>query len=250
MLMSSFIAPVNGLVGLGGKLQEVQGDLALLDDVLKYPVEQKLAAMDADHDESALEKLEGHLELRGVTFGYSRLDPPLLDDFNLTLKPGQRVALVGGSGSGKSTVAKLVAGPLRAVVGRDPVRRPAARPACRDRCCRRRWRWSIRTSACSKAASARTCRCGTGRSEDASIVQAAKDAAIHDVIAARVGGYDSPVEEGGPQLQRRTAAAHGDRAGAGRQSAHPGSRRSDQRARRQHRSDHRDSICGGAAAPA
>ena len=82
-----------------------------LDDVSGYPRDKTFSAeMQGASGEDVPIKLAGHVEIKGLTFGYCRLDPPLIDDFSLTLKPGARVALIGGSGSGKSTVARLVAG--------------------------------------------------------------------------------------------------------------------------------------------
>jgi NHLM bacteriocin system ABC transporter peptidase/ATP-binding protein len=112
-LMGGFLAPVSLLVGLGGTIQSMAGNLNRIDDILDTPQAPELtgqrpaaAAISPDGDRP----LRGELELRGVTFGYSPLDPPLIDGLDLHLQPGQRVALVGASGSGKSTVSRLVSG--------------------------------------------------------------------------------------------------------------------------------------------
>ena len=103
--MGSFLAPVNDVVNASQKIVEMRSQMERVEDVMKYP---------EDHRESKGEiqqgKLGGLLELKHVTFGYSPLQPPLIEDFNLRIEPGHSVAFVGTSGCGKSTLAKLISG--------------------------------------------------------------------------------------------------------------------------------------------
>lgn len=194
-LMVSFLAPVGQLVNLGSKLQTVDGDMGRLDDVLRYPAETE----EGDETEvarSAASRLAGSLELRDVVFGYSPLDPPLLQNFNLKLRPGQRVALVGASGSGKSTLAKLVTGlfkPWQGEILFDGLPRDEVPRALLNA--------SLATVDQSIFLFEGTVRENLTLWDStipaAEVVQAARDAAIHDEIAARSGGYDSIVEENG-----------------------------------------------------
>jgi len=115
-MMQSFQNPINNLVNFSSVLQELEGNIIRLDDVLANPVEQeqkskKLGLVFSQrHPEQQYEKLLGQLEIKDLTFGYSPLAAPSIENFNLTIEPGQRVAIVGTSGSGKSTVAKIVSG--------------------------------------------------------------------------------------------------------------------------------------------
>lgn len=111
-LMGSFQKPINRLMGFGGLLQELEGDLTRLDDVLKNPIDPAIeSANPLSSEEEALPRpLQGCLEFRQVTFGYSPVEPPSIENLSFKLEPGQRLALVGRSGSGKSTIAKLACG--------------------------------------------------------------------------------------------------------------------------------------------
>ena len=110
--LSSFMQPAQTLITAGQTIQEMRTQMERVEDVMEYPEDPSLTAYegDAEDADTKLDKLEGNLELKDVTFGYSKLEPPLIENFSLTLKQGERVALVGASGCGKSTVAKLVSG--------------------------------------------------------------------------------------------------------------------------------------------
>jgi ABC-type bacteriocin/lantibiotic exporter with double-glycine peptidase domain len=196
-LMASFTGPFNALVNLGARLQDVQGSMNRLDDVLWHNQDPQLAEAPASPASGGTPaKLTGELALRSVTFGYSRLDPPLIEDFSLAIKPGQRVAIVGASGSGKSTVAKLVCGLYQSWSGEilfDGKTRDA-------------YPRSTLTKSLAMVDQDVFLFEGTVNEnltlwDDAlpvnQVVQAAKDACIHDDVVARPAGYDSRVSEAG-----------------------------------------------------
>jgi ABC-type bacteriocin/lantibiotic exporter with double-glycine peptidase domain len=196
-LMSSFLQPVTGLVSLGSQLQEMEGDMNRIDDVLKYPVDEqtKEDVQGADSD-NIYKKLEGFVELKGITFGYSPLEPPLIENFDLKLTPGSRVALVGGSGSGKSTVAKLIAGVYKPWSGeilydgkpRESISRAVISHSLamvdQDNAL---FQGSIRDNI----------TLWDHTISEFELIRAAKDACIHDDITSRPGGYDQRLDEGG-----------------------------------------------------
>jgi ATP-binding cassette subfamily C protein len=110
-LMHSFLGPVGRLMGLGTALTELKADLLRLDDVLTTATDRGAVPLDAVAvPANSPVRLTGRIELRGVSFGYSPTEPALIEKLDLVLEPGQHVAFVGGSGSGKSTVAKLIMG--------------------------------------------------------------------------------------------------------------------------------------------
>ncbi len=107
--LGSFMSPAMMLVSAGQTIQEMRTQMERVEDVMEYP-EDENSRETAGTENAELSKLRGNIELKNITFGYSRLEAPLIRDFSLSLKTGQRVALVGSSGCGKSTISKLISG--------------------------------------------------------------------------------------------------------------------------------------------
>ena len=108
--LKAMMSPVNALLRAGENLQIMGANIERVNDVMECPEEAGSQTDDAAGDIENAHKLSGSIEINDVTFGYSRSSEPLIENFSLSLSPGKRVALVGGSGSGKSTIAKMLVG--------------------------------------------------------------------------------------------------------------------------------------------
>jgi NHLM bacteriocin system ABC transporter peptidase/ATP-binding protein len=193
-LMGSFQAPVNALLGLGSTLQSTEMQMQRLNDVRRYEIDDLNCA--DEEISSEVKRLSGELELRNVDFGYSPLEKPLLNKFNLHIKPGHWVAVVGASGSGKSTVAKIVTGLYEEWSGEilfdGVIRRKIPRASIVN---------SISAvdqdifQLTGTVTENLTLFDDSIRKSD--VIQAAKDACIHEDILQLDNGYDSKVSEGG-----------------------------------------------------
>lgn len=203
-LTQEFLKPVNNLVNFGSTLQELEADLNRLDDVLQNPIDPE-SERTTNNENSQPQisddsfQLQGYIELQNISFGYSRMDSPLIENLNLSIKPGQRVALVGGSGSGKSTVAKLVTALYSHWSGEILL----------DGIPRSQIPRSVLANSLAMVEQDIFLFAGTIRENltlwdptipETDVVQACMDAAIHDLVANMPGGYDAQVTEGGMNM--------------------------------------------------
>jgi NHLM bacteriocin system ABC transporter peptidase/ATP-binding protein len=196
-LMNQTLNPVTELVNLWSSFQSAQGNINRLDDVLRYPpMAPRPTLKTGALAGQGQVRLSGRLELRQVSFGYSLLAPPLIEEFSLTLVPGSRVALVGGSGSGKSTVARLVCGlfePWSGEVlldGRPLAEIPKEQLVTSFAFVDQEislYEGTVRDNL--------TLWDNTVPMEQ--VVEACRDAVIHRDVATRNGGYEAQVEENG-----------------------------------------------------
>ena len=191
--LQSFTAPAQQLISAGQTMQEMRTQMERIEDVMQYPSD---AVYDSRGEEETYQKLSGSIEMKNVTFGYSRLAEPLIKDFNLTLKPGSRVAFVGTSGCGKSTLSKLISGLYQPWSGEILF---DGKPMSRiDR--------SVFTGSLAvvdqdiilfEDTIANNIKMWDASIEDFEMIMAARDAQLHEDIMQREGGYSYRITEGG-----------------------------------------------------
>ena len=196
--LSSFLTPAKSLVSASQKLQEMRTNMERIEDIMEYPVDVEYK------DEEPAEgvkfyKLSGKIELKNVTFGYSRLAQPLIKDFSMTLEPGQRVAFVGSSGCGKTTLSKLISGLYKPWSGEilfdgkpiDDINHNVFTGSL-----------SVVDQDISlfEGTIAENIKFWDDTIEDYEMILAARDAELHKEIMSRDGGYQHRILEGGRNL--------------------------------------------------
>ena len=194
--LGSFVAPASKLISAGQTLQEMRAEMERIEDVMKYPTDVLCEQATDEGEDAEYDKLSGNVEMRNVTFGYSRLGEPLIRDFNLTLKPGSRVAFVGTSGCGKSTLSKLISGLYQPWSGEILF---DGKPMTKiDR--------SVFTGSLAvvdqdiilfEDTIANNIKMWDSSIEDFEMIMAARDAQLHEDIMQRDGGYNYKITEGG-----------------------------------------------------
>ena len=193
--LGSFSGPAMTLISAGQTLQEMRTQMERVEDVMQYPTDVNYENETVEEDKE-YDKLSGTVEMKHVTFGYSKLADPLIEDFNLSLKPGSRVAFVGTSGCGKSTLSKLISGlyhPWSGEILFD------GKPMSEiDR--------AVFTGSLAvvdqdiilfEDTIANNIKMWDDSIEDFEVILAAKDAQLHEDIMMREGGYNYKLTEGG-----------------------------------------------------
>jgi len=193
--LGSFTAPAQTLISAGQTLQEMRTQMERVEDVMEYPTDVNYDN-DAVSEDEEYDKLTGNVELKNVTFGYSRLAEPLIRDFNLTLKTGGRVAFVGTSGCGKSTLSKLISGLYKPWSGEILFDGKPISDIDRN----------VFTGSLAvvdqdiilfEDTIANNIKMWDNSIEDFEMIMAARDAQLHEGIMQRDGGYNYRITEGG-----------------------------------------------------
>ena len=193
--MNSFLTPVNSLIGVGQSVQEMRTSMERIEDVMNYKPDVEYVYQLEDNDEEYC-KLTGSLIMKNVTFGYSRLADPLIENFNLTVQPGNRIAFVGTSGCGKSTLSKLISGLYKPWSGEIAFEGMPRQEISRE----------VLTGSIAvvdpdiilfEDTIANNIKMWDKSIEDFEMILAARDAQLHTDIMLREGGYNCHVLAGG-----------------------------------------------------
>ena len=196
--LNSFMSPAMTLVSAGQTIQEMRTEMERIEDVMEYPMDENSSDSPLEED-ADYSKLSGQIELKNVTFGYSRLGDPLIRDFSMSVKPGERVAFVGTSGCGKSTLSKLISGLYRPWSGEILYDGKSI-----DEIDRSVFTGSVavvdQDIVLFEDTIANNIKMWDNSIEDFEMILAARDAQIYDDIMARDGGFYGKLTEGGKDL--------------------------------------------------
>ena len=197
-ILGSFMAPATSLISAGQSIQEMRTEMERIEDVMRYKDDPYVIETPVD-DNSDYSKLSGNIELKNITFGYSPLAKPLIENFSMSIKPGDRVAFVGSSGCGKSTLSKLISGLHKQWDGE--ITFDGKRIDEIDR--------SVFTGSLAvvdqdiiifEDTISNNIKMWDKTIEDFEVILAARDAQIYDDIMAKPGGFEYKLTEGGKDL--------------------------------------------------
>lgn len=192
-LLSSFTAPVASLIGAGQTIQEMRTSMERIEDVMLYKDDP---CYDIHTTDTNFSKLKGEIEVKNLTFGYSPLGEPIIKNFSLHIKPGQRIAIVGGSGCGKSTISKLISGLYQPWSGEILYDGKHLNEIDRD----------VFTGSLAvvdqdvilfEDTISNNIKMWNNTIEDFEMILAVKDAQMHEEIMEREGGYNYKIKEDG-----------------------------------------------------
>lgn len=195
--LNSFTSPALNLISAGQTIQEMRSEMERIEDVMAYP-EDSIYSEEKDSAKGSA-KLSGNVTMKHVTFGYSKLEEPLIEDFNMELKPGKSVAFVGASGCGKSTLSKLISGLYQPWSGEILFDGKTVQEIGRN----------IFTGSLAVVDQdiimfadtiSNNIKMWDDSIEDFEVILAARDAHIHEDIMLREGGYQGRLIEGGRDL--------------------------------------------------
>lgn len=194
----AFYAPMSKIIGSVQQLLNMRTDMERMEDVYRYQTDAE-STLEDDRPMPDFGKLTGDVELRDVTFGYSRLAPPLIEHFSLHLTPGQSVAFVGPSGCGKSTMTKLISGLYEPWDGQVLFDGKTHHEMNRNL-----FVGSVavvnQEVVLFEGSIADNIRLWDPSIEDFCVILAANDAQMHQDIASRPQAYETPVVENGKNL--------------------------------------------------
>jgi ABC-type bacteriocin/lantibiotic exporter with double-glycine peptidase domain len=198
--MGAFQAPAAKLIATGQSMQEMRTSMERIEDVLKYPADRMLStrppAQGGVENTAAYAKLSGTLEVKDLTFGYSRMAEPVIKNFNLSLASGKSVALVGASGCGKSTLSKLISG-LYAPWSGEILFDGQPLPSIRREVLTGSVAVVDQDIILFEDTIANNIKMWDSSIQDFEMILAARDAQLHEDIMQREGGYRYKLTEGG-----------------------------------------------------